>query len=96
MEVPFSKVGKASSFIAAGEADSKKCGVVSGMGLKNLSARYKLLCNQDIVIENESDKFTVKIHEEFQKVFKEKKDKNNPAFHSSNRNLLCGSVHFYE
>lgn len=39
----------------------KKCGVVSGMGLKNLSARYKLLCNQDIVIENESDKFTVKI-----------------------------------
>ena len=37
----------------------KKCGVVSG--LKNLSARYKLLCNQDIVIENESDKFTVKI-----------------------------------
>ena len=34
--------------------------------------------------------------EEFQKIFKEKKDKNNPAFHSSNRNLLCGSVHFYE
>ena len=32
----------------------------------------------------------------FRKFFKEKKDKNNPAFHSSNRNLLCGSVHFYE
>ena len=27
---------------------------------------------------------------------KEKKDKNNPAFHSSNRNLLCGSVHVHE
>lgn len=39
----------------------KKCGGTSGMGLKNLSARYKLLSNQDIVIENESDKFTVKI-----------------------------------
>ena len=29
-------------------------------------------------------------------IFKEKKDKNNPAFHSSNRNLLCGSVHVHE
>ena len=32
----------------------------------------------------------------FRKIFKEKKDKNYPAFHSNNRNLLCGSVHFYE
>ena len=32
----------------------------------------------------------------FRKFFKEKKDKNNPAFHSSNHSLLCGSVHFYE
>ena len=32
----------------------------------------------------------------FRKFFKEKKDKNNPAFHSSNRNLLCGSVHVHE
>ena len=39
----------------------KKCGSTSGMGLKNLSARYKLLCNKDIVIENDSDKFIVKI-----------------------------------
>lgn len=39
----------------------KKCVGVSGMGLKNLSARYKLLCNQDIVIISETDKFTVKI-----------------------------------
>ena len=31
-----------------------------------------------------------------QEIFKEKKDKNNPAFHSSNRNLLCGSVHVHE
>ena len=34
--------------------------------------------------------------EKLQEVFKEKKDKNNPAFHSSNRNLLCGSVHVHE
>lgn len=39
----------------------KKCGSTSGLGLKNLSARYKLLCNKDIVIENDSDKFIVKI-----------------------------------
>ena len=32
----------------------------------------------------------------FQEIFKEKKDKNNSAFHSSNRNLLCGSVHVHE
>ncbi|MDD3039811.1 sensor histidine kinase [Bacteroides sp.] len=39
----------------------KKCGSTSGMGLNNLSARYKLLCNKSIVIEQESDKFIVKI-----------------------------------
>lgn len=39
----------------------KKCVAPSGMGLKNLSARYRLLCNQDIVIENETEYFTVKI-----------------------------------
>lgn len=40
---------------------TKKCAVVSGTGLKNLSARYKLLCNRDIIIENDSIEFTVKI-----------------------------------
>ena len=29
-------------------------------------------------------------------IFKEKKDKNNPAFHSSNHSLLFGSVYLYE
>lgn len=33
----------------------------SGMGLKNLSARYKLICGRDIVIENDTDCFTVVI-----------------------------------
>lgn len=33
----------------------------SSMGLKNLSARYKLICNQDISIENNTIDFTVKI-----------------------------------
>lgn len=39
----------------------KKCVVPSGLGLKNLSSRYKLLCNRDIVIEKTNDCFTVKI-----------------------------------
>ena len=39
----------------------KKCSTTSGTGLKNLSARYKLLCNRDIVIENNLEEFTVKI-----------------------------------
>lgn len=28
--------------------------------------------------------------------FLKKKDKNNPAFHSNNHSLLCGSVYLYE
>lgn len=39
----------------------KKCVGISGMGLKNLSARYKLLCNEDITIISETDLFIVKI-----------------------------------
>jgi len=31
------------------------------IGLKNLSSRYKLLCNKDILIENEKNMFTVKL-----------------------------------
>ena len=33
----------------------------TGMGLKNLSARYRLICNQDISIENNTNYFTVKV-----------------------------------
>jgi len=33
----------------------------TGIGLKNLSARYRILCNKDIVIENSEDEFTVKL-----------------------------------
>lgn len=39
----------------------KKNVMASGTGLNNLSARYKLLCNRDIVIENDQNEFTVKI-----------------------------------
>lgn len=39
----------------------KKNVVASGTGLKNLSARYKLLCNRDIIIENDQNEFTVKM-----------------------------------
>ena len=31
------------------------------IGLKNLSSRYKLLCNKDILIESSKDTFTVKL-----------------------------------
>lgn len=47
--------------IVRNRIQTKKCAVISGMGLKNLSARYKLLCNRDIMIENDSQEFTVKI-----------------------------------
>lgn len=33
----------------------------TGIGLRNLSARYKILCNRDIVIENTDKHFTVKL-----------------------------------
>ena len=33
----------------------------TGIGLKNLSSRYRILCNRDIVIENTEDEFTVKL-----------------------------------
>lgn len=33
----------------------------TGIGLKNLSSRYKILCNRDIVIENSNTEFTVKL-----------------------------------
>ena len=47
--------------IVRNRIQSKKCATSTGTGLKNLSARYKLLCNRDIVIENDSIEFTVKI-----------------------------------
>lgn len=39
----------------------KKNAVPSGRGLKNLSERYHLLCNKDIVVINDGTTFTVKI-----------------------------------
>jgi LytS/YehU family sensor histidine kinase len=33
----------------------------TGIGLKNLSSRYKLLCNTDIVVEKNEKNFTVKL-----------------------------------
>ena len=40
---------------------AKKSATAFGTGWKNLSVRYKLLCGRDIVIENDSKEFTVKI-----------------------------------
>lgn len=39
----------------------KKETLPSGQGLKNLSARYRLICDRDIQIENNPHQFTVKI-----------------------------------
>jgi sensor histidine kinase YesM len=33
----------------------------TGIGLRNLSSRYRILCNKDIVIENTDQEFTVKL-----------------------------------
>lgn len=33
----------------------------TGIGLKNLSSRYKILCNKDIVVENTNEYFAVKL-----------------------------------
>lgn len=35
--------------------------ITTGMGLKNLSARYRLICDQDISIESNTNYFTVKV-----------------------------------
>lgn len=61
MVIELTSIEEPPGLIISNPIRPKKCGGTSGMGLKNLSARYKLLCNQDIVIENDSDKFTVKI-----------------------------------
>lgn len=39
----------------------KKCVAPSGRGLKNLSARYLLLCRRDIVVESHNEYFTIQI-----------------------------------
>ena len=52
---------KERELIVRNRIQTKKTVVTSGMGLKNLSARYMLLCNRDIVIENDRKEFTVKI-----------------------------------
>jgi sensor histidine kinase YesM len=33
----------------------------TNIGLKNLSSRYRLLCNKDIVVESSKDTFSVKL-----------------------------------
>ena len=50
----------------------------------------------DMKISAQTKESSNEANEKLQEIFKEKKDKNNPAFHSSNRNLLCGSVHVHE
>ena len=47
--------------VVRNQIQAKKSATAFGTGLKNLSARYKLLCSRDIVIENDSQEFTVKI-----------------------------------
>lgn len=39
----------------------KQSVATSGKGLANLTQRYKILCSKEIVIEKDSDRFTVKL-----------------------------------
>lgn len=52
---------KEKELVVRNRIQAKKSVTTFGTGLKNLSARYKLLCNRDIVIENNLQEFTVKI-----------------------------------
>lgn len=52
---------KEKELVVRNRIQAKKSAATFGTGLKNLSARYKLLCNRDIVIENNLQEFTVKI-----------------------------------
>ena len=52
---------KEKELVVRNRIQAKKSATAFGTGLKNLSARYKLLCSRDIVIENDSQEFTVKI-----------------------------------
>ena len=52
---------KEKELVVRNRIQAKKSATAFGTGLKNLSARYKLLCNRDIVIENNLQEFTVKI-----------------------------------
>lgn len=52
---------KEKELVVRNRIQAKKSVTALGTGLKNLSARYKLLCNRDIVIENNLQEFTVKI-----------------------------------
>lgn len=60
MTIELKLSAKSSWFEMKNEIRSKKDVIPSGKGLKNLSARYKLLCDKDIVIENDAHYFTVK------------------------------------
>ena len=53
---------------------------------------------QQIIEESPNERvYQLKLIQPFlEEIFKEKKDKNNPAFHSNNHSLLCGSVHVHE
>lgn len=52
---------KGSELIMRNSIRPKKCIVPSGRGLKNLSARYLLLCQRDIAIESTPEYFTIQI-----------------------------------
>ena len=52
---------KERELVVSNRMQAKKSATISGTGLKNLAARYRLLCNRDIVVENTLQKFTVKI-----------------------------------
>lgn len=61
MTIRLSTAGEGKMLVVSNLVRLKQNVVKSGTGLKNLSSRYKLMSNQDIIVENDSKCFTVKI-----------------------------------
>lgn len=61
MTILFDYEEQTGRLVVANEIREKANVVTTGVGLKNLSLRYRLICNQDIVTENDAHCFIVKI-----------------------------------
>lgn len=61
MTILFDYEEQSGRLVVINEIREKANVVTTGVGLKNLSLRYRLICNQDIVTENDANYFIVKI-----------------------------------
>lgn len=61
MTIILSYLEKESMLVVENEIRPKKCIIESGMGLKNLTARYQLICDRNIIVSDSNHCFTVKV-----------------------------------